>query len=98
MLVMMIQFVRFRINNEKALERLLRPKMGLRRRGLVSTVLGDLEMYESSRCANVNRRRTYDVDMVETTETAVLSSLGRVLILGYYCTVRSRPQVDRSSK
>lgn len=56
MSVMVIQFVRFRINDDKGPERLGRTKMGLWRRGLVSAVLSGLEIYEGPSCANVNRR------------------------------------------
>lgn len=82
--VMIIQFVRFKINNDKGLERLGRTKMGLWRRGFVNAVLRALEIYVGSSCANVNRRRTCDVDLVETEETAVFKSFDRVAILGYY--------------
>lgn len=84
MSVMVIQFVCFRINDDSGLKRLWRTKMRLSRKGLVSADLSGLERYEGLNCANVDRRRTCDLDLDKTRETVVLKSFGRVLILGYY--------------
>ena len=82
MSVMVIQFVCFRINDNRGLKRLWKTKMRLSRKGFLSAILRDLERFEGSNCANLDRRRTCDLDLVKTREIVVLKSFGCVLVFG----------------